>query len=271
VDIVQLTFLGSGDEQGVPRVGCDCDVCRDAQAQENRSVRTSPSIVLHYGPSFAERVILVDAAPEFRLQATRLGIGPIDAALLTHAHDGHILGLRTVADTQRRLSHPITVQAPGPVLDDVQERFGPLWADKTYRRVWQPQAIEQEVDLWAMRVRPLRVNHGIGGTAYGYLFSYDEIQVAYVSDMLRASPEVRQALTGLDLLVLGTSHYYESIDEWKRSVMDIMSALELIREVSPGQAILTHLSHTIDYDKVSENLPANVRLAYDGLTMEVEP
>jgi phosphoribosyl 1,2-cyclic phosphate phosphodiesterase len=121
----------------------------------------------------------------------------------------------------------------------------------------------------------LRVNHGIGGTAYGYLFSHGEQQMAYVPDMLQASQDVRQALRGLDLLVLGAKHYYEGIEMWKRSIMDVMSALELIRKVAPKQAILTHLSHTIDYDEVSTRLtqgtgpPSGVRLAYDGLSVEV--
>jgi phosphoribosyl 1,2-cyclic phosphate phosphodiesterase len=88
--------------------------------------------------------------------------------------------------------------------------------------------------------------------------------------MLRATAEVRQALTDLDLLVLGASHYYEGIEIWKRSVMDIMTAQELIHEVSPGQAILTHLSHTVGYDKVSDKLSPQLRLAHDGLTVEVQ-
>jgi phosphoribosyl 1,2-cyclic phosphate phosphodiesterase len=76
-------------------------------------------------------------------------------------------------------------------------------------------------------------------------------------------------LTGLDLLVLGANHYYEGIEMWRRSVMDVTTALELIGEMAPARAILTHLSHTIDYDQVSTKLPPAVSLAYDGLTVEV--
>jgi len=76
-------------------------------------------------------------------------------------------------------------------------------------------------------------------------------------------------LSGLNLLVLGASHYYEGIEIWKRSVMDIMAALELIGEVGPERAILTHLSHTVDYDEISAKLPASVSLAYDSLVVEV--
>jgi phosphoribosyl 1,2-cyclic phosphate phosphodiesterase len=267
---MQVLFLGCGDDHGVPRVGCGCEVCRNVLSPGSRNYRTSPSVALRYGPSYAERVVLIDVAPEFRLQATRLGLGQFDALLLTHAHDAHILGLSALAKVQRETQTPLLVHAPAQVLEDTQGRFAYLWMDRVYRRVMQSQALEEAVDLWGLEVQPLRIDHGLGGTAYGYLLRMGEVRLAYVSDMLRATAEARQALAGLDLLVLGASHYYEGIDMWKRSIMDIMAALELIRDVSPVQAILTHLSHTVDYDEVSARLPPGISLAHDGLVVEVQ-
>ena len=109
----------------------------------------------------------------------------------------------------------------------------------------------------------------MGGAAYGYLLTYGGRRLAYVSDMLRPTAETRAALAGLDLLVLGANHYYEGIEMWRRSVMDVTAALDLVGEVAPARAILTHLSHTIDYDQISVRLPSPVSLAYDGLTVEV--
>ena len=116
----------------------------------------------------------------------------------------------------------------------------------------------------------LRVDHGLGGTAYGYLLTLGSRRLAYVSDMLRATAEVRQALKDLDMLILGASHYYEGIETWKRSVMDVIAAQELIREVAPARAILTHLSHSVDYDEVTSRLSPPATLAYDGLVVEVQ-
>jgi phosphoribosyl 1,2-cyclic phosphate phosphodiesterase len=266
---MQLTFLGCGDSKGVPRVGCECEVCRNVLSPGSRNYRTGPSVALRYGPPYGQRVVLVDVAPEFRLQATQLELKQFDALLITHAHDDHILGFSTLVNAQRLAERQLPVYAPAPVLDGVRERFGYVWADKTYRKVIQPQALDGPTDLWGLEVRPLRVDHGLGGTAYGYLFTLGKRRLAYVSDMLRATVEIREALTGLDLLVLGASHYYEAIETWRRSVMDVTTALELIREVMPGRAILTHLSHTIDYDQVSTKLSPRIGLAYDGLTVEI--
>jgi phosphoribosyl 1,2-cyclic phosphate phosphodiesterase len=268
---MQFIILGCGDDHGVPRVGCGCKICRDALSAGNCNARTGPSVALRYGPSHAERLVLIDAAPEFRLQAARLGLQQFDAVLLTHAHDAHILGLSALANAQRALGHRLGIYAPADVLDNVQQRFDNLWTDKTYRRVLQIEALEDNRNLWDLQVRPMRIDHGLGGTAYGYFLTLGDLRLAYVSDMLRATAEARDALQDLDLLVLGTSHYYEGIEIWKRSVMDIMAGLELIRETSPKQAILSHLSHTVDYDEVSARLPAQVQLAYDGLTVEMYP
>jgi phosphoribosyl 1,2-cyclic phosphate phosphodiesterase len=227
-------------------------------------------MALRYGPSYAERLVLIDVAPEVRLQVTRLGVHQFDALLLTHAHDVHVLGLGTLVSAQREAGHPLAVYAPAQVLDDTRERFGYLWTDKSYRRVMQPRAINEVVDLWGLQARPMRVDHGMGGMAYGYLLALGQQRLAYVSDMLRATAEQRQLLTNLNLLVLGANHYYEGIEMWRRSVMDIVAALELIRELVPEQAIITHLSHTVDYDQVCARLPPNTTLAYDGLVLEVQ-
>jgi phosphoribosyl 1,2-cyclic phosphate phosphodiesterase len=267
---MELIFLGCSDEHGVPRISCECDVCRDALAPDSRNHRTGPSVVLRYGPSFAKRSILIDVAPDFRLQATNLRLHQLDALLLTHAHDAHILGLSALLNAQRQAGLPLPIYAPSEVLDQVQDRFRYLWNDKSFRRVLQPQPIDDSADLWGLGVRALRVDHGMGGTAYGYLLVLGERRLAYISDMLRVTAMVRQALTDLDLLVLGASHFYEGIEMWKRSVMDITAALELIREASPERAILTHLSHTIDYDQISARLSPPTSLAYDSLSVEVQ-
>lgn len=266
---MQLIFLGSGDDRGVPRVGCQCQVCESARQPGSRNHRTLPSVALRYGPSYGERLILIDVTPEFRVQDASQRLAPIDALLLTHAHEAHLLGLKLLLDARRDAGQALPIYAPPQVLDDTRERLSWLWNEKGTRRTFQPESLEGPADLWGLAVHPLRLDHGLGGTAYGYILSDGERRLAYLSDMLHATAEMRQALVGLDLLVLGASHYYEGIETWKRSVMDVVSALELIREVAPARAILTHLSHTVDYDGVAEQLPASTLLAYDGLVMEV--
>jgi phosphoribosyl 1,2-cyclic phosphate phosphodiesterase len=213
-------------------------------------------------------MVLIDVAPEFRLQATKIDLGQVDAVLLTHSHEAHVLGLGSLLRSEQRAGSALPLYAPQPVLDSVRERFGYVWVDRAYRRALQPRVLEGSTDLWGLQVQALRVDHGIEGTAFGYLLSSGEQRLAYVPCMLRPTDEIRQSLIGLDLLVLGASHYYEDTEIWKRSVMDIVTALEFIGEVNPKEAILTHLSHTVD-EELSAQLGPGISLAYDGLMREI--
>ena len=82
----KLTFLGTGTSQGVPMIGCGCDVCLSTDARDKR-LRSSV-LVEHMGLR-----VLIDAGPDFRYQMLREGIVSVDAILLTHNHKDHTGGL----------------------------------------------------------------------------------------------------------------------------------------------------------------------------------
>ncbi len=85
----RLTFLGTGTSQGVPIIGCKCEVCR---SKDERDKRFRASAFVEY----EGLNILVDAGPDFRMQMLRLGISHLDAILLTHNHKDHTGGLDDV-------------------------------------------------------------------------------------------------------------------------------------------------------------------------------
>jgi len=51
--------------------------------------------------------------------------------------------------------------------------------------------------------------------------------------------------------------------------MTIAEALAVVERLRPRRAYFTHISHEIDHDEVDRQLPPHVRLAYDGLEIEV--
>ena len=54
------------------------------------------------------------------------------------------------------------------------------------------------------------------------------------------------------------------------SHFNLEQALELLDELQPEQAYLTHISHQMGkYEEVQKELPAYVSLAYDGLKIIV--
>ena len=85
----KLTFLGTGTSQGVPIIGCGCEVCRST---DPRDKRFRSSALVEYGGL----KILVDAGPDFRSQMLREGVNHLDAIRLTHDHRDHTGGLDDV-------------------------------------------------------------------------------------------------------------------------------------------------------------------------------
>jgi phosphoribosyl 1,2-cyclic phosphate phosphodiesterase len=54
------------------------------------------------------------------------------------------------------------------------------------------------------------------------------------------------------------------------SHFNIKQALELIEEIRPEKAYITHISHQLGlHDEINAKLPANVELAYDGLVLDL--
>ena len=84
--IAEMIIMGTGTSVGVPVVGCQCMVCR-SQNPKNQRTRTG---VLIRGP---QGEFIIDAGPELRLQLIREDARLIQAAVFTHAHADHILGL----------------------------------------------------------------------------------------------------------------------------------------------------------------------------------
>ena len=83
---MKITILGTGTSQGVPVIGCDCEACLSDNPKDNR-LRTS-ALLTHNNTN-----ILIDAGPDLRQQLLRCRLHTLDAVLITHEHNDHIIGL----------------------------------------------------------------------------------------------------------------------------------------------------------------------------------
>ncbi|MBI3482446.1 MAG: Uma2 family endonuclease [Bacteroidetes bacterium] len=86
---LKITFLGTGTSQGVPVIGCECEVCRSL---DYRDKRLRVSVFLEVDG----KNLVIDSGPDFRQQMLRERINKLDAVLLTHSHKDHIAGLDDV-------------------------------------------------------------------------------------------------------------------------------------------------------------------------------
>jgi phosphoribosyl 1,2-cyclic phosphate phosphodiesterase len=253
-----FTFLGTGTSVGVPMLGCDCAVCRSPDPRNHR-YRCAALVRAPGGR------LLIDTPPELRLQLLRENIGFVHAVLFTHYHADHLFGLDDLRPMPRQLGGPVplycTAEVEGKIRQSFAYAFGPAAEDLpagfipklTFRRI-----TAEPFEVLGELVAPVPLEH-----AHFDVFGFRIGDVAYCTDVSNIPRGSWPRLGGLRVLVLDAlrpnphpAHF--GLDQ----------ALDVIAKLQPEKAYLTHLSHEMDHEAVSRQLPPGVELAYDGLRFE---
>ncbi len=253
-----VTFLGTGTSSGVPMIGCTCPVCRSLDPRDQR-LRTAVHIAVE------GRSLVVDAGPDFRQQMLRARVAQLDALLFTHEHKDHTAGLDDVRAYNFRQQQALPVFAEPRVLAQLQREFAYVFAAHKYPGVPQLtlHPIERDdvpFEVLGLPVQPLRALHHklpvLGFRLGGF---------AYLTDANHLGPETMDQLRGADTVVLNALRRESHISHFT-----LAEAVAILEEVKPRRAFLTHISHQLGrHLEVEKELPAWIRLAYDGLTVEV--
>jgi phosphoribosyl 1,2-cyclic phosphate phosphodiesterase len=256
VEAVKITVLGSGTSVGVPTVGCHCGVCTSTDPRDNR---LRPSILLSYDG----HNVLIDSTPDFRAQALRARIERLDAILYTHAHADHILGLDDVRPFNFRQKGQIPIYAAADTMDAIRRVYQYIF-DGVKRESNIPQLATHIIDgaafeVFGLRFLPIPILHG-SATIYGFRFG----EAAYLTDHSDIPEPSLEQLCGLDVLFLDALRHkphptHSTVD---RSV-------QTVARLAPRRAFFTHISHDLSHERTESLLPTNIRLAYDGLELEV--
>ena len=257
---LKLQFLGTGTSVGVPQIGCTCPTCLSGDPRDKR--RRSGIYVIGDHARF-----VVDTPPEFRMACLELGIAHVDAVVVTHAHMDHIAGF----DDIRRFNTinggaPMRCYAAPETIQSIRSIF-PYITDKANEQgLFRPMInfvpVEGPFDIADIHVTPLPVVHG--PRTNGYLFECDGRRTAYISDCHEIPPETLELVRGVDVLVLNCLR-----ERFHPTHLNLEAALAYVAEIAPRRTFFVHMCHDVKHADFEAKLPENVRLAYDGLTIEV--
>jgi phosphoribosyl 1,2-cyclic phosphate phosphodiesterase len=257
---MRVTVLGSGTSMGVPTLGCHCAVCESADAHDKR---LRPSLLLSRG----EQNVVIDTTPDFRTQALRAGIDRLDAVLLTHGHADHILGFDDLRAYNFKQRAAMPVYGSEETFRVVRRAFEYVFDDKpTLSSIPSVKlhVVKGSFELMGVRFVPVPLVHG-EMEVLGYRFG----RAAYLTDFSRLPDSSAELLEGLDDLILDALR-----DVPHPMHMTVEQSLALIDKLKPKRAWFTHIAHDLPHAATNERLRKagypQVRLAYDGLTFEVE-
>lgn len=257
IETVKITFLGTGTSQGVPVIACECAICTSADEKDKR-LRASLLV------ETALNTFVIDAGPDFRQQMLNHKVKKIDAIFLTHEHKDHIAGMDDLRAFNFRSQAAIDIWAEERVQAAVRKEFAYVFSENHYPGV--PKMELHNIDNFTINVKgddiiPLRIFHyrlPILGFRIG--------DMAYITDANYISEETKEKLFGVKYLVINALRKEKHISHFS-----LAEALDLIREVSPRKAYITHIGHQMGkHSEVCRELPVNVTLAWDGLEVMCE-
>lgn len=253
---MKITLLGTGTSQGVPVIGCTCEVCRSVDYRDQR-LRVSVHLQVE-GKS-----IIIDSGPDFRQQVLRERIKTLDALVFTHEHKDHTAGLDDIRAYNFSQKKDMPLYAEERVLEQLKREFSYIFADYKYPGIPQVQLhqiTEAPFEVEGVLFTPIRVMHyklPVLGFRIG--------DFSYITDANYISEAEKEKVRGSKVIVMDALRHEPHISHFS-----LKEAVSLLEELQPEQAYLTHISHLMGlHRQVELQLPDFIRLGYDGLQIEV--
>ncbi len=248
---MKIKILGTGTSQGIPVVGCKCEVCTSNNPKDER-LRVSVHITLDTGLK-----ILIDTSPDLRQQLLKNKITEVDAILVTHEHNDHIIGLDDIRPINFLQKKVLPLYANERVIKVIRSKFDYAFGPSPYPgapRLETNIIDTEDVKIQDVAIQVIKIWHGKLP-----ILAFRVNDFAYVTDIKSIEASEIQKLHNLEVLVIGALRLEEH-----HSHMSLSDVLELVELVKPRQTFLTHISHNFGtHDGISAMLPPNVRVAYD--------
>ncbi len=205
---------------------------------------------------------MIDTTPDFRYQALRCGLDRLDAVLYTHGHADHILGLDDIRPFNLKQQSAVPVYGSEATLSILRRTFAYIFEEAPTESTLpgiELHAIDGPFQLFGAPIIPIPALHG-PQPVFGFRIG----SFAYLTDFSSIPESSKSLLLRLDHLILDALRYTPHPMH-----SNVEQSLALVRELGPRRAWFTHICHDLPHEETNSRLPDNVRLAYDGLSFEV--
>ena len=253
---LKITFLGTGTSSGVPMIACSCPVCVSNDIHDKRF---RSSILVE---SDTTRFV-IDTTPDFRSQMLAHRVDKLDAVLYTHPHKDHVAGLDDVKAFCYFQSRSMNVYANAITRSALEREFSYIFSENKYPGVPDIDVIDIDMDAFLIgdiKVTPIKVWH-LNMPVLGFRIG----TFTYITDANRIDPEERAKIRGTEVLVLNALRKEKHLSHFT-----LNEAIDVANDIGASQTYFTHISHQLGlHAQINSELPAGIRLAYDGLVINL--
>lgn len=253
---MQITFLGTGTSQGVPFIGCGCEVCTSIDPRDNR-LRAS---VWLYD---SERSVVIDTGPDFRYQMLRAKVAQLHAVVFTHGHKDHVAGLDDVRAYNYWQNEALDLYVNESTEATLRREFHYAFSGENYPGIPSlnlNRIGNDNFNAGGFTFTPIKVLHyklEVLGFRVG--------DFSYITDANYIAPEEMAKIRGSKVLVINALRHEKHISHFT-----LEEAIEVAREAEVEKVYFTHASHQLGlHTAIEQSLPDNMFMAYDGLTLTV--
>ena len=254
---LKVTVLGSGTSQGVPMIACECQVCESTNSKDKR-LRSS-ILVSHKGYNYC-----IDSGPDFRQQMLNNQVKRLDGIIYTHEHKDHTAGMDDVRAFNFIQQKDMPLYCSERVENALRMEFSYVFADTQYPGI--PKVAIQRLDgspfvlPCGLEVIPIQaLHHKL--PVFGFRFG----DFTYITDANYISAEEKEKIKGTKVLVISALRLTPHISHFT-----FQEALEIIAEIKPEKAYLTHISHMFGkHEDILSWCPKGVAPCYDGLEFQL--
>ena len=253
---MKMLFLGSGGSMGIPVIGCDCRTCISSN-EKNKRYRPSVLILDQ------DKKYLIDVGPDFRAQALEHGINHLDGLILTHTHYDHIAGIDELRIYSYIQKKPIPTLLSRETYEELKVRY----------HYFMPKDMVHDPKLSFSFLEDAKGRVKFEGLDLEY-FSYIQVgmkvngfrikNTAYVTDIMEYDEGIFESLQELDTLVLSGRRWEKSIAH-----LSIDEGIAFAKKAGAKKTYFTHISHEIEHEQTSKELPEGFSLCFDGLKLEL--
>ena len=253
---MRITLLGTGTSQGVPVIACGCKVCTSDNIKDKR-LRSSVMVEVD------NQIIVIDTGPDFRQQMLREKVKNLDAVLFTHHHKDHVAGMDDIRAFNYKWKKDMPVYCTTATEKALLNEFPYVFQQDKYPGT--PLVCINIIKNQSFKIKDTNV---IPIEAKHYLMPVLGFRIndfVYLTDVSYIAEEEKEKMKGASLIVLDSLRKKEHI-----SHLNLRQALDLLDELEPEEALLTHISHYMGlHDEVNKELPNNVQLGFDGQQVDL--